>query len=240
MTMWAIAHRGASDKVPENTLIAFERALELGADAIECDVHLSADGEVVVIHDATVDRTTDGQGAAAEMTLEELRRLDAGSWKGSRFAGQRIPTLGEVADLVRERACLFVEVKGFSPDLPRRLVEVLREKGFGERAWLFTAERDTLEELRHLAPEMRVRWREGMEAGDFVLTWPERLARATVAVYRQRGMRIFTTIKDRVSSGAARGEVARMVELGIDGIICNRVWLLREVIDGGREAIPPA
>ncbi len=235
MTIWAIAHRGASDKYPENTLLAFERALQLKADAVECDVHLSADGEVVVIHDPEVDRTTDGRGEVEAMRLEELRKLDAGSWKQARYAGQRIPTLREVIELVRGRAQLFVEVKGRAPDLPRRLVEVLQESEALEHCWAFSAHQTTLEELRRLAAgRLRVRWREGMETGDFVLTWPERLTESTVAVYRERGMRVFTTIVDRTPNGRARDEAIRMVRLGIDGIICNRVSLLRDAYESVR------
>lgn len=229
---WAIAHRGASDRYPENTLLAFEQALELGAEAVECDVHLSADGEVVVIHDPTVDRTTNGHGEVAAMTLEELRRLDAGIRRHPRFAGQRIPTLSEVLELVRGRAQVFIELKGTSPELPRRVVEVVRAGGMAGEAWLFTANRAVLEELRRTAPEMHVRWREGMEKGDFVLTWPERLTEATVAVYRERGMRIFTTIVDRCPNHRAQEIASRMFRLRIDGVICNRVRLLQEVFSG--------
>ena len=91
---WIIAHRGASDDEPENTLRAFRRAIELGADMVELDVHLSRDGHVVVIHDDDVARTTDGTGEVPSLTLGELRRLNAGK-------GERIPTLQEVIDLVR-------------------------------------------------------------------------------------------------------------------------------------------
>jgi glycerophosphoryl diester phosphodiesterase len=229
--IWAIAHRGASDRNPENTLVAFERALELGADALELDIHSSADGEVVVIHDATVDRTTDGDGEVAEMTLEELRQLDAGSWKHSRFSGQCIPTLREVLELACDRAQFFIELKGRSPELPEQLLAIIRESDCQDSVWLFTAHRPTLERLYQLAPDMHIRWREGMECGDFVLTWPERLTEATVAVYRERSMGVFTTIKDGLSNSRARREIARMVDLGIDGIICNRVWLVREILD---------
>jgi glycerophosphoryl diester phosphodiesterase len=229
VTTWAIAHRGASDKYPENTLLAVEQALTQKADAVECDVHLTADGEVVVIHNSTVDRTTDGHGEVGALTLEELRKLDAGSWKHSRFAGQRIPTLCEVVELVRGRAQLFVELKGSSPELAHCVVEELRRCGVERQAWLFTAHNPTLEALRHLAPDMRVRWHEGMEVGDFVLTWPERLTQSTVAIYRERGMHVFTTIVDRTPNGRARDEAIRMIKLGIDGIICNRIGLLHEV-----------
>lgn len=98
------AHRGASAEFPENTMAAFRRALELGADGIELDVHLSRDGHPVVIHDETVDRTTNGTGAIAEMTLAALKTLDAG-------AGETIPTLGEVLDLVGDALHVDIEVK---------------------------------------------------------------------------------------------------------------------------------
>ena len=96
---------------PENTLAAVQRALEIGVDLVEVDVHLTADGHPVVIHDRTVDRTTDGIGAVETMTLDRIRRLDAGSWFDPAFRGERIPTLEEALDLVYGRALLLVEVK---------------------------------------------------------------------------------------------------------------------------------
>src|ERR1700694_2483556 len=93
--MLVIAHRGASGNAPENTLAAFRKAVALGATFIETDLQLSRDAHFVAIHDATVNRTTNGQGRVHDMKLAELRRLDPGSWFGSEFAGERIPTLGE-------------------------------------------------------------------------------------------------------------------------------------------------
>src|SRR5512139_733767 len=87
------AHRGASAHAPENTLAAFELALAQQADAIELDVKLSADGQVIVIHDSSVDRTTNGHGKVQDMTLVEIKALDAGSFFSSQFAGEKIPTL---------------------------------------------------------------------------------------------------------------------------------------------------
>ena len=108
-----IAHRGASGQglAPENTLAAYEKAIEIGVDAVEIDVHLTADNQVVVIHDRAVDRTTDGSGSVDTMTLSEIRELSAGSWFSSEFASERIPTLEEVLELVGWRALLLVEVK---------------------------------------------------------------------------------------------------------------------------------
>lgn len=103
--IFSLGHRGAAGVQPENTLKGFRYALNLGIDAVECDVHLTRDDHLVVIHDDTVDRTTNGSGAVRNMTLAQLRRLDAGQ-------GERIPTLNEVLDLVIGRAKLFCELKG--------------------------------------------------------------------------------------------------------------------------------
>jgi glycerophosphoryl diester phosphodiesterase len=109
-----VAHRGASDVAPENTLAAFDAAWRAGADAIELDVQLTADGVPVVIHDETLDRTTNGSGAVGLLTFEALRQLDAGSWFSPEFAGQPVPTLGEVLTLVATRPGLglLLEYKG--------------------------------------------------------------------------------------------------------------------------------
>lgn len=109
-----VAHRGSRINRPENTLAAFEEAIRVGADGIELDVHLSKDGEIVVIHDETVDRTTNGSGLVKEMTLAELKELDAGIWFDTEYAGQTIPTLREVFELLEERqyqGCLNIELK---------------------------------------------------------------------------------------------------------------------------------
>ena len=108
------AHRGACKYAPENTIAAFELALEQGADAIELDAKLSADGKVVVIHDQSVDRTTDGNGRVNKLTLPELKKLDAGSFFDSKFAGERIPTLDEVFESVGKRIFINVELTNYA------------------------------------------------------------------------------------------------------------------------------
>jgi len=106
-----VAHRGASGRAPENTHAAFAAALALGVDAIELDCQLSADGELVVIHDETLERTTDGLGPVCARTWPELARLDAGSWRGEAFRGERIPRLADVLEQLGGRAALNVEIK---------------------------------------------------------------------------------------------------------------------------------
>lgn len=123
------AHRGYSARYPENTLCAFRQAIAVGAPSIELDVHASADGEIVVMHDGTVDRTSNGKGAIAQMTLAELKKLDVGAWKGPEFAGERIPTLAEALALTDASNVAFnVEIKTFaSAKAVEKLVALLHE-----------------------------------------------------------------------------------------------------------------
>ena len=127
-----IAHRGLDEAFPENSLIAFRAALERGM-AIEIDVRGTFDGELVVMHDDTVDRTTDGSGAVANMTLPELKQLDAGSWWGSEFAGERIPTLSETLDVVRDygtvETALILEMKTLDPGSIGKICRGLEQRG---------------------------------------------------------------------------------------------------------------
>jgi len=109
-----IAHRGSRGNRPENTLEAFQEALDVASDGIELDVHLSKDGEVVVIHDETVERTTSGKGFVKDLTLQQLKELDAGSWFDPKYNQARIPTLQEVLDLLAENhftGVLNIELK---------------------------------------------------------------------------------------------------------------------------------
>jgi glycerophosphoryl diester phosphodiesterase len=107
-------HRGASAYAPMNTIPAFELAQQQGADAVELDVHLSKDGTLIVFHDFMVDSHTDGKGEIAELTIEELKSLDAGSWLSAKFAGTEIPTLDEVFEAVGKKLLVNVEIKSLS------------------------------------------------------------------------------------------------------------------------------
>ncbi|MDW8029212.1 MAG: glycerophosphodiester phosphodiesterase family protein [Armatimonadota bacterium] len=119
-----IAHRGFSGRYPENTLRSFSEALKLPVDAIELDVRRTKDGVLVVIHDETVDRTTNGKGKVRDLTWSEIQKLDAGSWKGKEFAGERIPKLEEALELVDGQKVVFLEIK--EPDTTGQVVETLR------------------------------------------------------------------------------------------------------------------
>lgn len=125
-----IAHRGASAYAPENTLISFKRAATLGADWFELDCTLSKDDEIIVIHDDTIDRTTDYSGRVRDLTLKQLKRYDAGSWFDSQFGGERIPTLDESLDLVNRHIGVYIEIKSSDDDrdLEGRLLKLAQDR----------------------------------------------------------------------------------------------------------------
>ncbi len=154
-----IAHRGASAEAPENTIAAFELALAQGADAIELDVHLSRDDHPVVIHDHTLERTTDGTGPVRDRTVRQLKRLDAGGWRGPAFGGQRIQTLQEVLERFRDRARLLIELKGGSdlyPGIEERVVATLEIYDAVERALVQSFDHAALGRLRALSRDVRL------------------------------------------------------------------------------------
>ncbi len=152
--MRVIAHRGASGYVPENTRAAFERAIEMGADAIETDVRLSADGELVLMHDATVTRTTDGRGPVADHTLAELRALDAGSWFSDEFAGERIVTLTEFIESVVPRITVVLEIKDQAATA--MTVEAIRAAGIEGRIEVTSVLWPAVVEAKRLVPGLSV------------------------------------------------------------------------------------
>jgi glycerophosphoryl diester phosphodiesterase len=153
-----IAHRGASSYAPENTLAAFDLALEMGVRHIELDVDFTRDGHIVVIHDDTVDRTTNGSGPVTSHTLAALRGFDAGSWFGARFAGERIPTFDEVLARYKGRAHIHTEIKGRSPSLSQRTADLIRKHGMEGKVTITSFQSARLEEMRAYAPELPMGW----------------------------------------------------------------------------------
>ncbi|RLC84754.1 MAG: hypothetical protein DRI37_08730 [Chloroflexi bacterium] len=154
-----VGHRGACAVTPGNTMASFQRALDDGADLIEMDVRLTADGHVVVRHDRLVDRTSDGSGPVAEMTLEAVKRLDAGSWFDPRFAGERVPTLAEVLTWARGKIGLFLELKydpydGFNPALAPAVVDCVSRHDMVEQVLLISYSDRGLAHAKSLLPEI--------------------------------------------------------------------------------------
>jgi len=233
-----IAHRGASADAPENTLRAFEAALAAGADALELDVHMAADGALVVIHDATLARTTSGQGVVGALTLADLRRLDAGAWFGPAFAGTSIPTLAEVVAFARGRARLFVEIKGGSdlyPGIESAVIRCLKEGGVLREAVVMSFDHPALLAVRSASPEVETAALLEGRPVDPV---------GVAAAARAGGLALehqLITARERALTAAAglwlyawtvdeEARMRRLVDLGVDGIITNQPRHLRRLL----------
>ena len=151
---WIIAHRGYRQKYPENTLAAFQGAVAAGVPMIELDVMLSRDRKPVVIHDSSLERTTNGSGAVSDYTMEALKQLDAGSWFDAEFADQRLPELSEVLDLANGRAYVNIEIKADAyeqhhpPDaVEKQVVAMVRKKNLQDSVLLSSFEIDILVQI---------------------------------------------------------------------------------------------
>ena len=149
----ACAHRGDMKCFPENTIPAFESAVKKGAHQIEFDVYLSKDGQLVVIHDDTVDRTTDGTGKVTELTFEELRALDAGGWFAPELAGTRIPTFRETLEVIPLRVPCNVHLKN-APGVAKAAARVIVEMNRLEQCFL-ACTLEQIEEARKVAPKIK-------------------------------------------------------------------------------------
>jgi glycerophosphoryl diester phosphodiesterase len=241
----SFAHRGASHDAPANTLAAFLLAAELGADGIELDVQLSLDGEVVVIHDTSVDATTDGQGLVREKTLSELQALDAGSWFDPIYAGQRIPTLQEVIDLVGHRLLLNIELKtaGVRDDgLAAAVVAIIDRNHLMERVIVSSFDPLALRRVKRLdsrvpvgllySPDqpyvLRKLWLRRFLTLDALHPDHTMVDTDFVCWAKPYGYRINTWTVDEA------GDMWQLMRQGVDLIITNRPELLRKVLVAGR------
>jgi glycerophosphoryl diester phosphodiesterase len=157
-TVMVIAHRGASSYAPENTLAAFDLALQMGVRHIELDVALTSDSHTVVIHDDKVDRTTNGCGLVTSHTLAALWELDAGSWFGAQFEGERIPAFDEVLTRYNGRVHIHTEIKGKSPSLSERTADLIRKHGMEGQVTVTSFQSVRLEEMHAYAPELPTGW----------------------------------------------------------------------------------
>lgn len=228
------AHRGASSVAPENTLSAMVAAVEAGAEFAELDVGLSRDGEVVLMHDRTLDRTTNGTGNLGDYSLEELRGLEAGSWFNQGFTGEPIPTLREVIRFAKGQLKLNIEIKNSQeePTIAAAVVDIIRSEDFVEECMVTSFSRETIEEVKRIAPEIMTGFIFGedypddvFQGGWEVLSSNHKVVDSTfVARAKEGGKKVHVwTVDDR-------DLMLRLIGLGVDGIISNRPALLLEVL----------
>jgi glycerophosphoryl diester phosphodiesterase len=220
--MLKIGHRGAMGYGPENTINSFAKALEFGVDGIELDVHVCKSGEVVVIHDDRVERTTNGKGKVVEMTLQELKTLDAGK-------GERIPTLPEVLDFVNRRVMVDIELKaegisGFVADIMRQYI---RKDGWKNKDFMISSfDHHELKRCHDQIPDVPFSpiiaakpldyalMAQAMNA-DSIKPFFEFLDFNFVQDAHQRGLKVITWTVNRMD------DIKKVLDMGVDGIISN-------------------
>lgn len=243
--MEIIAHRGASYLAPENTVASAKLAWEKNADAVEVDVYLSADEQVVVIHDRTTKRTAGEELDVATSTAEQLRCLDVGSFKNEAYAGERIPVLEEIIETLPAGKRLFVEIK-CGPEVLPALERIIAESGKRSQIVIIGFGFDTVTASKRLMPDLPTYWLVGTKKDEQTEQWiPHSGALADQAAaagldglnvhwagitkefarsVRKAGLGLYVwTVNDSV-------EAARLAKIGIDGITTDRPgWLRNEL-----------
>jgi glycerophosphoryl diester phosphodiesterase len=258
------AHRGGARLAPENTLAAFQRGVELGADGLELDIQTTREGEIVVIHDQTVDRTTNGTGPVVGYTLEELRRLDAGfrfTPDGGRSfplrgMGINIPTLREVLDRFA-RVRVNIDLKESDPDRERRLWDLIQEVGAEDRVLVASGVLHTpIARFRRLTAGQVATSASSPEVRSFVLAAAGRATRWLRPAYdalqvpeTYRGIRVVTrtfiaaayrlSLDVHVWTVDRRPDMERLLALGVDGLMTDRPDVLAEVLAAPAGERPP-
>ncbi|WP_338448018.1 glycerophosphodiester phosphodiesterase family protein [Niallia oryzisoli] len=158
--LFTIAHRGASGYAPENTIYAFDKAVEMKADYIEIDVQRSKDGKLVIIHDTTVNRTTNGAGAVKDLTFKELQRLDAGGWKGKHFSGAKIPLFEEVLARYKGKIGILIELKspGLYPGIEEEIVNKLKQFNLDKHKKIIIQSFNfkSMKKMKQLLPDVQI------------------------------------------------------------------------------------
>ncbi len=243
------AHRGASAYAPENTVTAFNLAIQQGADALELDAQLTVDGQVVVMHDLAVDRTTNGTGRINRLTLTELQRLDAGAHFEASFMGEKVPSLAEVFEKIGSQIFIDVELKNYATptdDLPLRVVGLMRQYGLEQSVMLSSFNPLALVRAHRLLPEAPI----GLltmkgRKGALLRSWVGRLVPhqaihpawmdvtpSLIRINHQHGYRVHPfTINDPAKMRALFYD-------GIDGLFTNDPPLARKVLDEISEKRP--
>lgn len=236
------AHRGASGYAPENTMSAFIKGIEMGAGGIELDVHLTKDGELVVVHDETVNRTSNGKGCVRDMSLAELRRLDFGSHFSPEFEGERIPTLEEVLDFsAAKKIIVNIEIKAtpgmYHPGIEKKVSELVKAFNLEDKVIVSSFNHPCLVRYRGISPEAAIGL---LYSGILAETGKYAAMVGAKAVHpnfhsidtevikqcRQHGIMINTwTVNEEK-------DMERLAKAGIDGIITNYPDIASKVVKG--------
>ncbi|MFA6450262.1 MAG: glycerophosphodiester phosphodiesterase family protein [bacterium] len=230
-----IAHRGASGYAPENTMAAFKKAVEMGPDMIEFDVHRTIDGKIVVMHDDATLRTTGVKNSLATMTYDEVSKLDAGSSFSKDFAGEKVPTLSEVLEFAKGKVQVNIEIK--APGCEEETVRLINKLGLKETAIVSSFDHNIIKKIKELDPEIKT----GALVGDIGSAknidsiiencHPDAInprylnvSKSQVKAAHEKGLAVNVyTVNDAVT-------MQRLIKAGVDGIFSNYPDMLKEVV----------
>ncbi|MFI6044126.1 glycerophosphodiester phosphodiesterase [Nocardia sp. NPDC051321] len=250
-----IPHRGLAPGLPENTLAAFRGSITLGVDAIEIDLRVTADGHIVVMHDDTVDRTTDGCGRVADLTLAEIKALDAGRYAGPQFGGEPVPTYREVLEMLQgSRMRLLLDIKDCPPDAIAAVVDCTAHYSASHQVIVGPRTIADLRTFKKLDPRLRALAlipgrqdappdlaviTEFIDAGtDLVRLWPswiltDEAGAHLVHTVRELGTPVWTcadTLYNDISPDAPADDLHLLLDAGITGIMTNLPELLLDIV----------
>lgn len=239
--MLNIAHRGFSGKYPENTMLAFRKAVEAGADGIELDVHYTKDKQLVVIHDEHIDRTCDGEGAVCDFTLDELKKFDASADFRGKYGVNRIPTLREYFEFVKpiDGFVTNIELKtGFNvyPGIEQMVYDMIKEFDLEDRIIISSFNHFSVMRFKSIAPEVKC----GFLEGDWIVDFGEYAKTRGVEFVHPRNITVINeTAKEILSNGIGINtwtvnepdDVRRLYKLGVNAVIGNYPDMIKEVIE---------
>jgi glycerophosphoryl diester phosphodiesterase len=242
---YVIAHRGTSGRFPENTPVAFEHAVQIGADWIELDVHTTLDDVVIVSHDSWADRCTDGKGPFQTKTLAEVKQLDAGRWFGEQFAGQRVPTLDEALDLLGGKIRLCIEIKGATTGdnlhTAYNTVTLLQKRGYLQNVVVSSFNHEALRAIKAWEPLLATSLDPTPQDGSLT---PWELCQQVLGYNINAMQHEYTTLTpELVDECHQHGfvlwtwtvnepeDMRRMIDMGVDAIMTDYADVLRKIVD---------
>ena len=239
-----IAHRGASAYYPENTMIAFRKSIELGAEMIELDVLMSKDGVPIVFHDAKLDKKTNGKGSVGNFTVSELKQLDAGSWFDEKFKGERIPTLDEVLAFAKGKIALNIEIKTeavtdvLKGGVEEKSIQLVRKHGMEKHVIFSSFDYRAVAHLKELAPDIST-----------ALLYTERISGKKSPVelvneysadafnchYAQLSAKWMNSLKESdipafVYTVNSESRMRSLIEIGVKGIFSDKPDVLKRIV----------
>ncbi|HOJ31296.1 MAG TPA: glycerophosphodiester phosphodiesterase family protein [bacterium] len=223
-----VAHRGFSGIYPENTLIAFKKAIELGVYFLEIDIRQTSDGEPVVMHDEKIDRTTDGTGYVRELTFSQLRKFDAGKWKG--FSGEKIPHLEEVLELANDATGILIEIKECDVEKLGKFLNKRKNRKF----YVGSFHVEYVKKIREIIPEIPT----SFICGHIPTNLPELVSYGIRKLDIQFGVLNADIVKTLVSSGFlvnswtpdSKEDLLLNINMGVQFITTNRPDILKEIL----------